>query len=75
MLCAGQISTGGKTMSLGDHDSEADAARAFDRAAIGRHGSNARTNFDIDDYKAELDELRRKPTPLSAASCLCLPCS
>ncbi len=35
-LPTNQISAGGKTTSLGDHDTEVAAARAFDRAAINK---------------------------------------
>lgn len=31
-----QISSSGKTISLGDHDTEIEAARAFDRAVINK---------------------------------------
>ena len=53
-----QISAGGKTTSLGDHDTEEEAARAFDRAAINKCGlDGAKTNFDINDYLDEAEEL------------------
>ena len=53
-----QISAGGKTTSLGDHDTEEDAARAFDRAAINKQGLAARTNFDVTDYMDEVEDLQ-----------------
>lgn len=52
-----QISASGKTTSLGDHETEADAARAFDRAAINKSGRLAKTNFPISDYEGEIDDL------------------
>ena len=55
---AAQISAGGKTTSLGDHDTEEDAARAFDRAAINKQGLAARTNFDVTDYMDEVEDLQ-----------------
>ncbi len=55
---AAQISAGGKTTSLGDHDTEEDAARAFDRAAINKAGLSARTNFDVSDYMDEVEDLQ-----------------
>lgn len=57
-----QISANGKTTSLGDHDTEEEAARAFDRAAINKDGSRARTNFPIDQYETEVDDLQSKIT-------------
>ena len=53
-----QISASGKTTSLGDHDTEEEAARAFDRAAINKGGVQARTNFNVMEYAAELDQLQ-----------------
>lgn len=35
-----------------DHDTEEEAARAFDRAAINKAGRGAQINFDISDYEA-----------------------
>lgn len=53
-----QISVGGKTTSLGDHETEEEAARAFDRAAINRSGgAEATTNFNVSEYAAEMDQL------------------
>eukprot|EP00240_Pyramimonas_obovata_P016402 CAMPEP_0118922006 /NCGR_PEP_ID=MMETSP1169-20130426/1093_1 /TAXON_ID=36882 /ORGANISM="Pyramimonas obovata, Strain CCMP722" /LENGTH=276 /DNA_ID=CAMNT_0006862819 /DNA_START=265 /DNA_END=1094 /DNA_ORIENTATION=+ len=52
-----QISAAGKTTSLGDHDTEEEAARAFDRAAINKAGTNALTNFSTDEYQNELAKL------------------
>lgn len=60
-----QISAGGKTTSLGDHDTEEEAARAFDRAAINKAGAGARTNFNIEEYKDEIADLQGKPPPRS----------
>ena len=52
-----QISATGKTTSLGDHDTEEDAARAFDRAAINKSGRQAKTNFPIEEYETEIEDL------------------
>jgi hypothetical protein len=52
-----QISAGGKTTSLGDHDIEEQAARAFDRASINKSGTAAKTNFPIQEYATELEQL------------------
>ena len=49
-----QISANGRTTSLGDHDTQEAAAAAFDRAAINKDGAAARTNFDRDNYAAEM---------------------
>ena len=58
-----QISANGKTTSLGDHDTEEEAARAFDRAAINKDGCRARTNFPVDQYETEIDDLQSKRPP------------
>jgi hypothetical protein len=42
---------------LGTFDTEAEAAHAYDRAAIRNHGLNAVTNFDISVYSGELSVL------------------
>ena len=55
-----QISAGGKTTSLGDHETEVAAARAFDRACINKAGADARTNFPLDEYADEMDQLIRE---------------
>ena len=53
-----QISAHGKTTSLGDHDTEQLAATAFDRAAINRAGLDAKTNFPIEKYSDEMQDLQ-----------------
>ena len=53
-----QISANGKTTSLGDHDTEQLAATAFDRAAINRAGLDAKTNFPIEKYSDEMQDLQ-----------------
>ena len=63
LLCFMQISANGKTTSLGDHDTEEEAARAFDRAAINKDGCRARTNFPVDQYETEIDDLQSKWPP------------
>lgn len=55
-----QISAGGKTTSLGDHETEIAAARAFDRAAINKAGHDARTNFPLSTYADEMEDLIRE---------------
>jgi hypothetical protein len=45
-----QITHQGKRIHLGWFDSEIDAARAYDRAAIKYHGEFARLNFPREDY-------------------------
>ena len=52
-----QISAVGKTVSLGDHDTEEEAAHAFDRAAINKGGRKAKTNFPMSEYETEMTEL------------------
>ena len=52
-----QISALGRTVSLGDHDTEEEAAQAFDRAAINKSGRSAKTNFPMASYEAEITEL------------------
>jgi hypothetical protein len=56
-----QISAGGKTTSLGDHDTEEEAARAFDRAAINKGGTAAKTNFAMREYTDEISDLQGDP--------------
>jgi hypothetical protein len=75
---APQISAGGRTVSLGDYVSEADAARAYDRACISRAGSSARTNFPVEEYAAEIDQLTGEPpraAPLLAPASIRAFCS
>lgn len=62
-----QISAGGKTTSLGDHDTEDEAARAFDRAAINKAGELAKTNFSIEDYRDEIADLQGTPSACQQA--------
>lgn len=45
-----QISPDGKTIYLGIHNDEADAARAYDMAALERFGEFAHTNFPKETY-------------------------
>ncbi|KAL0050832.1 hypothetical protein WJX82_008034 [Trebouxia sp. C0006] len=52
-----QISAVGKTVSLGDHDTEEEAAHTFDRAAINKGGRKAKTNFPMSEYETEVTEL------------------
>lgn len=47
---AAQITTNGKQIWLGYHDTADEAAVAFDRAAILHHGEFARTNFPLSRY-------------------------
>lgn len=53
-----QISAAGKTTSLGDHNTEEQAARAFDRAMINKEGREARINFPVEEYDEEFDYLQ-----------------
>lgn len=56
-ITGSQISANGRTTSLGDHDTQEAAAAAFDRAAINKDGAAAKTNFDRDNYAAEMTVL------------------
>lgn len=47
-------------MSLGDHDTEQEAARAFDRAVLHKSGRDGKTNFPISDYEDEIEQLQGK---------------
>ena len=48
-----QINHQGKTIFIGRYDSEIEAARAYDRAALKYHGEFARLNFPREDYISE----------------------
>lgn len=56
-----QISAGGRTTSLGDHNTQEAAAAAFDRAAVNKDGADARTNFDKSNYACEMNVLTGEP--------------
>eukprot|EP00873_Tetraselmis_striata_P027894 jgi/Tetstr1/448158/TSEL_035450.t1 len=56
-----QISAYGKTTSLGDHETEEEAARAFDRAVINKDFWAARTNFPIEEYSDEIAYIHGLP--------------
>jgi hypothetical protein len=55
----GKICYQGKQIHLGYFDSEVEAARAYDRAAIKYHGEFARLNFPREDYADEINELKK----------------
>ena len=46
-------------LHLSDHDTEEEAARAFDRAAINKAGASAQTNYPVADYASEMESLQR----------------
>jgi hypothetical protein len=48
-----------KSIWIGRFDSEIDAARAYDRAAIKYHGEFARLNFPREDYIDEVNALKK----------------
>ena len=60
VIHAMQISALGRTVSLGDHDTEEEAAHAFDRAAINKAGRAAKTNYPMSAYENEITELTGK---------------
>ena len=46
----------GKQVNLGLYNTELEAARAYDRAAVRCKGKKAATNFNVNEYKDELAE-------------------
>ncbi len=50
-----------RSIWIGRFDSEIEAARAYDRAAIEYHGEFARLNFPREDYKDEIEALKKSP--------------
>ncbi len=70
-LLLSQISAGGKTTSLGDHDTEIEAARAFDRAAINKAGASAKTNFSLEAYADEFEDLQGMSSPMRPSRDIC----
>lgn len=67
-----QISALGRTVSLGDHDTEEEAAHAFDRAAINKGGMAAKTNFPMLEYETEITELTGDNTISTGLHVRCL---
>ncbi|KAK9829445.1 hypothetical protein WJX72_005915 [[Myrmecia] bisecta] len=53
-----QIKAGGKQIYLGFFTNPAEAARAYDQAAINTQGESAITNYPVSDYAGRLEQLR-----------------
>ena len=51
-----RIKDQGKQVNIGYYNSELEAARAYDRAAVRCKGKKAATNFNVNEYKDELAE-------------------
>ena len=54
-----EIQINGKKESLGYHEFEEDAVKAYDRACIVLKGEDAKTNRPIEEYRSELETLRK----------------
>ena len=54
-----EIQINGKKESLGYHELEADAVKAYDRACIVLKGEDAKTNCPIEEYRSEMETLRK----------------
>lgn len=67
-LLSSQISHEGKTFALGDYETEAQAAQAFDRALVSKFGRQAKTNFPVENYFAEADSLQGVPNSIAVFS-------